>query len=134
MGSELDLQDFTHGLTPLHLAVMAGNGRIVKKLLMNGCDRNVKNYNGKLALDVAQENEYRNISEMIIDKQGYEEFLNIKTPYRKVGKRTFPFYFFVFSFLINFFLNISFVVFCHFSENKEIGLSYLALGIVVIGS
>ena len=41
-------------MTPLHLAVMSGNGRIVKKLLLKGCDRNIENYNGKLALDIAK--------------------------------------------------------------------------------
>ena len=43
-------------MTPLHLAVMSGNGRIVKKLLLKGCDRNTKAFNGKLPLDVAIEN------------------------------------------------------------------------------
>ena len=49
-------------MTPLHLAVMSGNGRIVKKLLIRGCNRNIKNYSGKLPLDIANENEYKNIS------------------------------------------------------------------------
>ena len=54
--AELDAQDFTYGFTPLHLAVMSGNGRIVKKLLLRGCDRNVKDFAGKLPLDFAREN------------------------------------------------------------------------------
>jgi hypothetical protein len=33
---------------------MSGNGRIVKKLLLKGCDRNIKAYNGKLPLDIAK--------------------------------------------------------------------------------
>jgi ankyrin repeat protein len=37
-------------MTPLHLAVMSGNGRIVKKLLLKGCDRNIRAYNNKLPL------------------------------------------------------------------------------------
>jgi ankyrin repeat protein len=45
-GAEIDKQDFTYGMTPLHLAV--------KKLLMRGCDRNLKNYSGKLPLDIAK--------------------------------------------------------------------------------
>lgn len=49
----MDCQDFTYGMTPLHLAVMSGNGRIVKKLLIKGCDRDIPNYNGKLPLDLA---------------------------------------------------------------------------------
>jgi palmitoyltransferase len=57
-------------MTPLHLAVMSGNGRIVKKLLIKGCDRNIRAYNNKLPLDIAIENQYKSIAEMIIDKQG----------------------------------------------------------------
>jgi palmitoyltransferase len=70
-------------MTPLHLAVMSGNGRIVKKLLLKGCDRNIKAYNEKLPIDIARENQYKNIVEMIVDKQGIEELMNIKTPFRK---------------------------------------------------
>jgi ankyrin repeat protein len=102
-------------MTPLHLAVMSGNGRIVKKLLIRGCDRNIPNYSGKLALDIAKENDYKNIADMIIDKAGIEELLNIKNPFRKIGKRTFPFYFFLAAFFINYLLNVSFVISSHFS-------------------
>jgi palmitoyltransferase ZDHHC13/17 len=55
-GAEMDKADFTFGMTPLHLAVISGNGRIVKKLLVRGCNRNLKNYAGKLPLDLAYEN------------------------------------------------------------------------------
>jgi palmitoyltransferase len=41
-------------MTPLHLAVMSGNGRIVKKLLVKGCDRKIKNFNERLPLDIAK--------------------------------------------------------------------------------
>lgn len=40
--SEIDCQDKIYGLTPLHLAVLSGNGRVVKKLLIRGCNRNIK--------------------------------------------------------------------------------------------
>lgn len=43
-------------MTPLHLAVMSGNGRIVRKLLLKGCDRTIKNFSDKSALDIAQAN------------------------------------------------------------------------------
>jgi palmitoyltransferase len=52
--SELDRKELASGMTPLHLAVLSGNGRIVKKLLLKGCDRSIKDNNGKLALDMAR--------------------------------------------------------------------------------
>lgn len=48
---------------------------------------------------------------MIIDKRGIEELFNIKTPYRMVGKVTFPFYFLLVLYLTNYILNVSFVLF-----------------------
>ena len=131
-GAEMDKQDFTYGMTPLHLAVMSGNGRIVKKLLVRGCDRNIRNYAERLPLDIAFENEYRNITEMIVDKKGMEEFFNIKTPYRKIGKFTLPFYFLIILYLTNFILNVSFVLFQHFPKGGDLAFSYLIIGIIVI--
>jgi ankyrin repeat protein len=36
----MNSQDKIYGLTPLHLAVLSGNGKIVKKLLIRGANRN----------------------------------------------------------------------------------------------
>ena len=69
---------------------------------------------------------------MIIDKQGIEEFFNIKTPYRKIGKYTLPYYFLVILFLTNFILNVSFVLFQHFPQGGDLAFSYLIIGIIVI--
>jgi ankyrin repeat protein len=49
-GSDMNKKELSFGMTPLHLAVMSGNGHIVKKLLLKGCDRSIKASNGKLAL------------------------------------------------------------------------------------
>lgn len=131
-GAEIDKQDSTYGMTPLHLAVMSGNGRIVKKLLVRGCDRGIKNYSDRLPLDIAVENQYKNITEMIIDRRGLEEFFNIKTPYRRIGKFTFPFYFLVVLFLSNYLLNVSFVLFQHFPQGGVLAFVYLIIGLAVI--
>lgn len=40
--AEIDSQDKIYGLTPLHLAVLSGNGKIVKKLLIRGANREIK--------------------------------------------------------------------------------------------
>lgn len=57
-------------MTPLHFAVMSGNSHIVKKLLVKDCDRNIISYNGKRAIDIARENSYLNIIDMINDNRG----------------------------------------------------------------
>ncbi len=41
-------------MTPLHLAVLSANGRVVKKLLVKGADRNIRDKTGYLALDLAK--------------------------------------------------------------------------------
>jgi len=68
---------------------------------------------------------------MIIDKRGIEELFNIKTPYRKIGKVTFPFYFLLILFLTNYILNVSFVLFQHFPQNGDLAFAYLVIGFVV---
>lgn len=118
-------------MTPLHLAVMSGNGRIVKKLLLKGCDRNIRAYNGKLPLDIAKENEYKNIADMIIDKQGIEELMNIKTPFRKLHKHTLPFYLLLFLFLSNYILNVSFVLHESFKYRLDLSITFLVFGFVI---
>jgi hypothetical protein len=106
-GSDLNKQERSFGMTPLHLAVMSGNGHIVKKLLLKGCNRNIKAENGKLPLDIATENEYNNIIDMITDKQGISELIGIKTPFRKLKKHTFPFYLLLFFYFSGYLLNMS---------------------------
>jgi hypothetical protein len=70
---------------------------------------------------------------MIIDKRGLEEFFNIKTPYRRISKYTFPFYFLVVLFLTNYVLNLSFVLFQHFPQGGDLAFAYLVIGVLVIG-
>lgn len=60
--------------------------------------------------------------------------LNIKNPFRKIGKRTFPFYFFLSMFLVNFVLNVSFVVTHHITTDVYLSIVFLAIGILTIVS
>lgn len=39
---EFNERDTEGGLTPLHLAVISGNSRVVRKLLIKGADRTIK--------------------------------------------------------------------------------------------
>jgi palmitoyltransferase len=49
----INLRD-NDGNTPLTVAVSYGNTRVVRKLLMKGADRYIKNSQDKIALDIAK--------------------------------------------------------------------------------
>ena len=57
-GAELDRRENAHGMTPLHLGVLSASGKVVKKLLLAGCDRMLFNREGKRAIDLAREKGY----------------------------------------------------------------------------
>ena len=54
-------------MTPLHYAVFTDNVRVVKKLLLFGCDRTIKNKKGKLPYDLAIEKGYTDMASVIKD-------------------------------------------------------------------
>lgn len=69
-GIEINAQD-KDGYTALMEATISGNYETVKLLIENGADINIKNNDGKTALDFAEENDYKNIIELLknsIDK------------------------------------------------------------------
>lgn len=55
----------------------------------------------------------------------------MKTPYRKIGKVTFPFYFLLVLYLTNYLLNVSFVLFQHFPAKGDLAFVYLTLGLLI---
>lgn len=58
-------------MTPLHLGVISGNSRIVKRLLLKGANKKARDNSGKTPADIARENEYFNIMSMIQQKKGF---------------------------------------------------------------
>lgn len=50
---QIDLRDQS-GQTPLHLSTTYGNIKIVKKLLVAGADRSLKDHKGQTALEIAE--------------------------------------------------------------------------------
>ncbi|EGR27816.1 hypothetical protein IMG5_188420 [Ichthyophthirius multifiliis] len=80
-------QPDNENLTPLHLAVISGNARIVKKLLLKGANRNLKNTLNKTPAQIAKEKEYFNIEQMITQTGGIQEYCNIRQPFKPQQKQ-----------------------------------------------
>ncbi|EAR94876.1 DHHC zinc finger protein (macronuclear) [Tetrahymena thermophila SB210] len=74
------------GLTPLHLAVISGNARVVRKLLQRGANRNALDNNQKTPAQLADENEFHNIQQMLEKTGGFQEYCNIKQPFKPMDK------------------------------------------------
>ncbi|CAK74742.1 unnamed protein product (macronuclear) [Paramecium tetraurelia] len=87
LNANVDLQDTDTLVTPLHLATMQANSRIVRKLLMKGADRSIKDSNGKTALDLAIESDFKTIETMIRDKNDILIICNVRQPFRPVKQK-----------------------------------------------
>ncbi|KRX01672.1 Ankyrin repeat-containing domain [Pseudocohnilembus persalinus] len=70
-GAQIDKPDNLTGMTPLHLAAISGCVRLVKKLLLRGADKLAKDQQGMTALDIAKNNEFKTITEMLYKKKNY---------------------------------------------------------------
>lgn len=65
-GARLEDPDNLVKMTPIHLAVLAGSVKIVKKLLLKGVNKNVKDESQKTPLDIAKESEFKTITAMLV--------------------------------------------------------------------
>jgi palmitoyltransferase len=72
-GANIDHQDNDHAQTALHLASQQGHIRIVRKLLIKGADRNLKDKENKLPLDYAIERRYKTIEILLRNEIGLPE-------------------------------------------------------------
>ena len=74
------------GQTPLMLATIYGNTRIVRKLLIRGANRRIRNKKNELPIKIADENEFKNISRMLNDQYTcidmFKFYCNVKIDYR----------------------------------------------------
>lgn len=102
--SSLDQRD-SEGNTPLMMAVSYGNTRIVRRLLIKGANRYLRNNANLLPYDVALENQYKTISKMLNEKFSCLDLIkfycNIKVEYKpKQRNCTIPIVFLL-AFLVN---------------------------------
>ncbi|CAK59282.1 unnamed protein product (macronuclear) [Paramecium tetraurelia] len=82
----LDVRD-AEGLTALHLATMSGNNRIVKKLLLSGANRSIKNNEGQTAADIAQANSFTQVYKMLTESQNFlVTYFSISQGFQKVNR------------------------------------------------
>ena len=69
------------GQTPLHLATIAGNLRIIRGLLYKGSARNVSDNKGRTPMSLAEENQATSIAE-VLKEPGCLSGCGIKQPVR----------------------------------------------------
>jgi len=82
-GSDPNLKDVESGFTPLHLAVVSGNGRVVRRLLIKGANRHIKDNEDKTPKDLALENEYGHIVQLLQGRSWIVECFNIKPGFQR---------------------------------------------------
>ena len=71
------------GLCPLHLACMSGNSRVVKRLLIKGANKDLKDKKGLTPSDLAKENEFLNIDRMLTEQNScLIEYYNVKPGFK----------------------------------------------------
>lgn len=74
------------GQTPLLLATIYGNTKIVRRLLMKGANRRIPSKKNELPIEVARANEFKNITKMLDDDYTFCDFFrfyyNVKLEYK----------------------------------------------------
>ncbi len=64
-GAEINARDQESGATPLSYAASLGRAEVVDLLLTRGADATLKNTRGQTPLDLAEQNDQKEISELI---------------------------------------------------------------------
>jgi ankyrin repeat protein len=64
-GANILNSDNELGMTPLHLATLAGSIRLVRKLLLRGADKYKQDFSGKIPLDIANESSFETIKALL---------------------------------------------------------------------
>eukprot|EP01016_Furgasonia_blochmanni_P046407 TRINITY_DN6681_c0_g1_i3.p1 TRINITY_DN6681_c0_g1~~TRINITY_DN6681_c0_g1_i3.p1 ORF type:complete len:526 (+),score=75.36 TRINITY_DN6681_c0_g1_i3:104-1579(+) len=127
-----NVKDLNGGCSPLHLAVISGNTRVVRRLLIKGANKHLRDKSGKLPVDIAQENNFTNIVSLLEDQNFFMECSNIRpTAKHRVPQRT-SLFFLIFLVLLNHTINVLFVF--PFVRKEEVLwiISYGVIAVLVI--
>jgi ankyrin repeat protein len=65
-------------MTPLHIAVYSGSGKIVAKLIKANADKSLRDHQNQTPLDLAKDNGFTSIQGILEHEDGILEQLNIK--------------------------------------------------------
>lgn len=83
---DINVQD-KEGLSPLHLGCMSGNSRVVRRLLIKGADRALKDNKDKTASDIAKENDFNNIDKMLKEKNSFfVDYYSVRPGFKKADR------------------------------------------------
>jgi len=129
-GSDPNLKDVESGFTPLHLAVVSGNGRVVRRLLIKGANRHIKDNEDKTPKDLALENEYGHIVQLLEGRSWIVECFNIKPGFQRRRTR-YSLLLFITLLLTAFLANIIFV-FPYISASIWVVLFGIFVGLTTI--
>jgi hypothetical protein len=104
--NEQDLE----GQTPLHLAALAGNSKIVRCLLVKGADRQIKvgikqDSLGRTALAVARERKHEQLFSML-EEPGWLSECALRPPLRPYRRVYFSMSVYLILFILGTFLNV----------------------------
>ena len=61
---------------------MSGNSRVVRKLLIKGANKYINDKKNKSPTNIAEENEFKNIKNMLDNKSSMAEYCNIKPGFK----------------------------------------------------
>ena len=118
--------DTENGFTPLHLAVISGNSKNVRKLLLRGADRFQKDYEGKTPGDIATENEFVNILSMLESEQTFcKALFNVKPAFKPAIRHKKSLFAFILLFLANVALMVLFLY--PFVEHEQFIITFIVL-------
>jgi len=105
-GCDINKPDKEGNYTPLHLAVIASNAKIVRRLLMKGADQNMIDNNFKKPIDIAKDNDLHNIYNLLDKKNSFCELCDVKNDNKTKRKRILGVLMFFVILLIFFVVNV----------------------------
>ena len=84
---EINKPDKEGNYTPLHLAVIASNMKIVRRLLQKGADKNMIDKNFKKPVDIAKDNDLHSIYNLLDKKSSFYDLCDMSKTNSKMKKK-----------------------------------------------